>query len=107
MADAYIVGAALPERHFTWLDDDGDPVDLSAATLKVIITNERHATISEKTTGLTGLGPDKVRNFQIAWAAGDLPDTPGSYFMFLYATTPGDLPRIRREPLQMEAGPTA
>lgn len=106
MADAYVVGALLPERHFTWLDDDNQPVDFSAAELKVIITDERFVTVSEKTTGLTAGAPEEAPNFLIAWEEGDLPDSPGRYFMFLYATEPGELPRIRREPLHMIEGPT-
>lgn len=94
-ADYIIVQAAeLPALQRTWLDADGDPVDLSGSTLTLRIGTP---TPILKSTGVTG---DANGVVTITWTAGELDSAPvGIYSAQVWARV-GGLDRVM--PLSIE-----
>lgn len=82
----YTAGAELPALALTWRDPDGDIIDLSTGwTFSLRIDT---SPVTEKTSGITGA--DTAPNVTIAWAAGELDVTPGTYDCQLWARRTAD-----------------
>ena len=88
-----------PSWRGQWLDGDGAPVDLSAATFTVKLVGSNGTTALTKTTGVVGTVGGLVT---ITWGTGELNLTPGGYRLFIVARiasadrtfSPGALPSI-------------
>lgn len=85
--------AERPSLQLWLLDDDGTLIDLSSGytfELKVGVTGS--AALLTKTSGITGavgagIEPTGTPNATVAWSAGELDITPGTYDWQLTATT--------------------
>ena len=91
----------VPSFAVSWADADGDLIDFSAGyTFQVLLVNTAGTIVVTKTSNITGSAT--APNVTVAWAAGELNITPGTYLLHLKATTgtsdrifsPGRLPTI-------------
>jgi hypothetical protein len=95
----YHATAERPTLRISWYDDDDALIDFStgyAFSLKV--GNLGSAALLTKTSGITGAAT--APNVTIAWTAGELALTPGTYTYELTATT-SSLDRVMSGQLQI------
>jgi hypothetical protein len=81
----YFANAERPTLRITWYDDADAIIDLSASTFSLKVGNPGSAALLTKTSGITGAAT--APNVTIAWTAGELNLTPGTYTYQLTATT--------------------
>lgn len=76
-----------PAVYISWSDKDGNLIDFSTGyTFEVkLAVDATTAPVLVKTTGITGAATSP--NITITWASGDLNVTPGTYRLYLKATT--------------------
>jgi hypothetical protein len=85
--------AERPSAELWLLDDDGTLIDFSSGyTFSFKIGHKGSAALLTKTTGITGAAgagtePTGTPNVVVAWAAGELALTAGSYSWQLTATS--------------------
>lgn len=102
MTDTAVIvqGAELPSITRTWLDADGDPVDLSTSTLTLRMQHAADTPI-EKTTGVTG---DAQGVVTIAWAVDELASVPtGRYAAQVWARDASNRDRVMPLTIQIVA----
>ena len=102
MIPLYTKGAALPDYPITWLDANGDLVDLSSGyTFELRLGDPGTSNALTKTTGITGAAT--APNCTIAFDAGELDDLDtGVIHGDVIATrTADDKPRIIRIKLRL------
>lgn len=80
-----IVGSELPPIVVQFLDDNGDPVDLTSATFTLKLGLDTTTTALTKTSGITGSTTGATVNF----SAGQLELAAGRYVAELTATISG------------------
>lgn len=82
----YVTGAELPPLKLELLDESNEVIDLTGftGTLKLATDTDTSAALT-KTTGLTF----STTGVTVAWAAGDLALTPGTYVGEITATSGG------------------
>jgi hypothetical protein len=91
--------AERPELRLWLIDDDGTLIDLSSGyTFTFKIGQIGQTGELSKTSGITGAAgagsePTGTPNVVVAWSAGELDITPGTYSWELTATT-GNLDRV-------------
>jgi hypothetical protein len=82
----YHANAERPTLRLTWYDDDDALIDFSSGyTWSLKVGNPGSAALLTKTSGITGAAT--APNVTIAWTAGELALTPGTYTYQLTATT--------------------
>jgi hypothetical protein len=82
----YFANAERPTLRLTWYDDDDNLIDFSSGyTWSLKVGNPGSAALLTKTSGITGAAT--APNVTIAWTAGELNLTPGTYTYQLTATT--------------------
>lgn len=81
----YHATAERPTFRITWYDDDDAVIDFSASTFSFKIGVAGSAALLTKTSGITGAAT--APNVTVAWSAGELNLTPGTYTWQLTATT--------------------
>lgn len=77
--------AERPTFRLSWYDDDDAIIDFSASTFSLKIGNPGSTALLTKTTGITGAAT--APNITVAWAAGELDLTPGTYQWQMTTTT--------------------
>lgn len=99
----YTIGAELPDRTFTWTNDDGSVIfDFSTGwtfTLKIGVPGE--TAVLTKTSGITGAAGSP--NVTIVWAAGEFDNIPrGSYLLQIFARqTSSGKDRVLKDPFRL------
>lgn len=77
-----------PSIPLEWLDSDGLPIDLSAATFSVVLRERSTGTTAlTKTSGITGAATSP--NVTITWSTGELASLSGVYELVATATVGG------------------
>lgn len=95
----YARSAERPSAQLWLFDDDGTLIDFSSGyTFSLKVGTRGTAALLTKTDGITGAAgagtePTGTANVAIAWTAGELDLTPGTYTWQLTATT-GGLDRV-------------
>lgn len=93
MTVRYHKSAERPSLEMWLYDDDGTLIDFSSGfTFSLKIGTPGSTALLTKTTGISGAAgsgsePTGTANVTVAWSAGDLDLTPGSYTWQLTATT--------------------
>lgn len=94
-----VQGAELPPIQRTWLDDDGNPVDLTGHTLSLRIDTKPTPTV--KTTGVAG---DAQGVVTITWTPGETDNiAQGSYACQVWAKNGSDQDRVMPLTIQILA----
>ncbi len=106
MTIRYHSSAERPALELWIQDDDGTLIDFSSGyTFTLKIGNTGDTALLTKSTSITGAAgsgtePTGTPNLTIAWAAGELDITPGTYTLQLTATTTG-LDRVFTTPIRI------
>lgn len=87
MSVTYHRTAERPALEVTWLDDNGQVIDLTAAALTVKVGATGRAALLTKTLGVDGAAT--APNVVITWAAGELDLPVGVHRMQITATESG------------------